>query len=276
METVYQLLATDLDGTLLTKEKTIGRRTASAIQRALNDGKQIVFCSGRGLNEITMHADRFTGLRYIISANGAFVFDWREKKQIAGRAVDHEAVCRIAEYAAETDFFFHSYTDTWSISEERGLKQLDTYYATQYARVIHATTRPVKNAMQYCADHPEIPLYKINLFHRSHEDRMKTKALFEAWHLPLSIALCDESNLEITVKGATKGWGLTQLCQYLEVPLEQSIYVGDSWNDIPGMEAAGLSIAMGNAKEEVKALCTAVTADNDHDGVGLAIEKYLL
>ena len=51
---------------------------------------------------------------------------------------------------------------------------------------------------------------------------------------------------------------------------------GDGWNDLPMIRYAGLGVAMGNAQAPVKAAADYQTADNDHDGVGLAVEKFIL
>ena len=51
---------------------------------------------------------------------------------------------------------------------------------------------------------------------------------------------------------------------------------GDGWNDLPMLKFAGLGVAMGNAQPEVKAAADYITADNEHDGVGLAVEKFIL
>ena len=51
---------------------------------------------------------------------------------------------------------------------------------------------------------------------------------------------------------------------------------GDGWNDLPMIQFAGIGVAMGNAVPPVKAAADFITADNDHDGVGLAVETYIL
>ena len=51
---------------------------------------------------------------------------------------------------------------------------------------------------------------------------------------------------------------------------------GDGWNDLPMIRLAGMGVAMGNAQPPVKAAANYLTADNDHDGVGLAVEKFIL
>ena len=66
------------------------------------------------------------------------------------------------------------------------------------------------------------------------------------------------------------------MCEFLDIPMEQTIAVGDADNDIDILTAAGLSIAMGNANETVKSICDVVVGDCDHDGCAEAIRRYLL
>ena len=58
--------------------------------------------------------------------------------------------------------------------------------------------------------------------------------------------------------------------------MEDTVGIGDADNDRAVLEAVGLSVAMGNADQDIKMLCDVVTADNDHNGVGEAIRKYCL
>ena len=62
----------------------------------------------------------------------------------------------------------------------------------------------------------------------------------------------------------------------LHIPMEQTMAVGDTENDLSILTAAGLGVAMGNALPEIKAQADAVTCTNDEDGVACAIEKFAL
>ena len=66
------------------------------------------------------------------------------------------------------------------------------------------------------------------------------------------------------------------LAEKLGLRRDQVMAVGDSGNDLSMIEDAGLGVAMGNATPEILAAADAVTTDNNHDGVALAIEKYAL
>ena len=58
--------------------------------------------------------------------------------------------------------------------------------------------------------------------------------------------------------------------------IENTIMMGDSGNDIEAFQSAGKAVAMGNATEEIKNLATEITLDNDHDGIKVIVDKYLL
>ncbi|MFX3625681.1 MAG: HAD family hydrolase [Ectobacillus sp.] len=84
------------------------------------------------------------------------------------------------------------------------------------------------------------------------------------------------TNLEIMHENGHKGNGLKAMARYFNVPLKDTIAIGDNFNDVPMLQAAGFSIAMGNAEDEVKEMCDAVTLTNEEDGVAEAIETYVL
>lgn len=63
---------------------------------------------------------------------------------------------------------------------------------------------------------------------------------------------------------------------HLGISIEETIVVGDADSDKEAIEVAGLSVAMGNAKESIKEISDVIVSDNDHDGCAEVIEKYLL
>ena len=84
----------------------------------------------------------------------------------------------------------------------------------------------------------------------------------------------ETTSLEISAKGTDKGKGLEKLCEFLNIPLSQTIVVGDADNDIEAMKKAGLAVAMENANERVKALADVIVSDNDHDGCREVLQNY--
>jgi len=82
-------------------------------------------------------------------------------------------------------------------------------------------------------------------------------------------------NWEFTKKGVNKGSGLKFLAERIGVAVEETMACGDSQNDYSMLKAAKVAVAMGNAKEEIKAIADFITLSNEESGVGHAIEKFV-
>ena len=74
----------------------------------------------------------------------------------------------------------------------------------------------------------------------------------------------------------SKGTALRRVADYVGITQSEILAIGDGHNDIAMFEAAGLSVAMANAGEDVKRHATAITAHCDEDGVARAIERFVL
>ena len=82
--------------------------------------------------------------------------------------------------------------------------------------------------------------------------------------------------LDITALKANKGDALVTLADFLNVPLSRTAAIGDGGNDPAMFHRAGLSIAMGQAPEEIRKQAMHVTASNVEDGVAQTIERFIL
>lgn len=83
-------------------------------------------------------------------------------------------------------------------------------------------------------------------------------------------------SIEFTHKNANKGFGLWYLAEHLNIPLKNTVAIGDQLSDIPMFKVAGISIAMGNASNIVKSHATYITNHHDRNGVASALKKYVL
>ena len=89
----------------------------------------------------------------------------------------------------------------------------------------------------------------------------------------LSIHRSKNEYLEIMNKQATKSNAIRFMEKVLNVTQEQVIAFGDNFNDLDMLQYAGLSVAMGNAPEEIKAVAKRVTASNNDDGIALVLNE---
>jgi len=81
--------------------------------------------------------------------------------------------------------------------------------------------------------------------------------------------------LDITPPGRDKGTFVTAMAQRLGIPLDAVATIGDMHNDVAMFKVSGLSIAMGNASDEVKSFASRVTTSNEEDGFANAMELIL-
>jgi hypothetical protein len=81
---------------------------------------------------------------------------------------------------------------------------------------------------------------------------------------------------ELAVKGFSKGTGIERVCEYHNVPITETIAIGDSLNDLPMLEAAKISVAMGNSTEALKEKSSFVTRDLYDNGIEFALKHFNL
>lgn len=86
----------------------------------------------------------------------------------------------------------------------------------------------------------------------------------------------DLYNGEISIKGLTKATGLKQITSYLNKAIEDTVVIGDSLNDLDILQAAGLSICMGNGADECKKVADFTTKDISDDGLAYALKHFNL
>ncbi|MCC8075564.1 MAG: Cof-type HAD-IIB family hydrolase [Clostridiales bacterium] len=269
----YQLLAADMDGTLLNSQKELSPKDAAAITRALEAGKQVVFSTGRSIGELEPFLALFPAMRYVLCESGACVYDRVEDRALHLQTIDPQAAKIILDYTKDRDIMPQILARNRAFIDIRQLNNLAHYKMSHYQNHFQQNCFSTNDIYRYCQAQ-NWTFEKICLYHTSPEDRADTLLAVEG--LPLTAVLAEETSLEISAQGVDKGVGLEILCRHLGLSLEETIVVGDSFNDLPILKKAGLPVAVGNAAEPVKAVCRGVVADCDHSGVSQAIERYLL
>lgn len=269
----YQLIAVDMDGTLLDSHKNITSRTREAIHAAAALGKEVVFCTGRGTSELFRYFDLLPDVRYAICSSGAYVYDSRTDTFLFPHPLERSVLEELFRIMEPRDIMPQIFVGGTPYFSQRNLDAIERYQIDYYKQLFLDTGILCDNAYTASLAAGE-HIYKICFYHQSVEQRARSRELLS--RLPLVLADSEISSLEVSPANVDKGTGLTNLCRFLHIPMEQTVSVGDSFNDLSVLHTAGLAVAMGNAREAVKKVCNVVVADCDHDGVGEAIERFLL
>lgn len=270
---LYDLAALDMDGTLLNSDHEITPFTRDALDRADRAGKVVALCTGRCLSELRYYLDRVPGIRYAINENGGCLYDARAGKILRQLVIDETVAERLFELAAPRDVMCQCFFGGQSWLQIADTTCLDRYHMAGFETVFEAGSifAPDIHALWRGSGKP---MTKFNLYFASEAEKARFTA--DMGDMELCATGCLGIGYEITPKGAGKDDGLRALCEYLGIPVSRAMAVGDGYNDVDLMRAAGFSVAMGNAVAPVRRLADAVTEDCDHDGAGRAVLRYLL
>lgn len=267
----YRLFALDMDGTLLTKEKTIHPDSLRDIRWAADRGAQVVYCTGRGVPELRQYFSLAPMMRYAVCNSGAVVYDCAAGRQIAGSVIPRAYVQPVLEAAKRLGGMIHFLTGEESIVSSADITHMADFHMGIYQPMFLEVARQAPDMLLEAERHDGIA--KINLYFHSAEDRLRAYQALRG--LPLNMVFQEEASLEMTAPNVSKGSGLRLLADHLGIPMAETVGIGDSDNDLEMLSAVGCPVAMGNARESIRGRCALVTGDNDHNGVGQAIRRLL-
>ena len=268
----YALLASDMDGTLLTSDKRLPEETVRDIAAAAERGRTVVLCTGRNAAELEPYREKLPWVRWAATVSGAVVCDLCQGRTVYAAGMDRALVMEMADVAEEYGAMIHLLAEDASIVRADQAAHAEDYGMGHYRELYDAVARQVTDIRAEIARRPSVP--KVNQYFRTRADRAAAFARLQG--LPVTITLAENAGLELSPPGVDKGVGLRRLAASLGIGMERVIAVGDGDNDLPMLAAAGLAVAVGNAAPEVLSVADVVVADNDHNGVGQAIREYLL
>ncbi|MFZ5816142.1 MAG: Cof-type HAD-IIB family hydrolase [Bacillota bacterium] len=257
-----QMIAFDLDGTLLGPGSRISAYTVSVLERAVARGVRVTLATGRVFCSAAAFAHRLGLSGPIVTGNGGLIRDLGGATLLhrplgpevfpVARRLSRELEVRVMLFAGERLYVAREGDRAMGVDGCR-VQHLDAFG--------DGMELPEKLFVE--SDRPE----RLEAAHR-----LVRAALGD----DLSFTSSDAENLEVTQPGVDKGSGVVWLAARWGVPLERVMVVGDSQNDISMFRVAGFGVAMGNADPELKGLAAAVTESNVEDGAARAVERYVL
>ena len=279
-----KLLALDLDGTLLDSSSRIPECHRQAVRRAQRAGVQIALCSGRSRMDAALFSAQLEApADWLITCNGADVRQ-PDRPPVYTAHMDPALFVRLLDCGAARG------ADPCLYTPER------IYYGPAFERFVDAIAQD-SCILEYKSrsDYHFVPsraawddvltreggnLCKTILYHDDPAvlDEILGGLQAEGGYemAPSTMFGGRVTNVEINRAGVDKGRALTGLAERLGLRAEHIMAIGDSDNDLPMLRAAGLSVVMGGAPDYMRQAADFVTAGNEENGVGLAVDRFIL
>ncbi len=270
-----QMIALDLDGTIINNGNIISDKSIDTIKKAAEQGIVVAVCTGRVLMEIPDEVKQMSGIQYFITSNGAAIYDNKfvcVYEDPIPKAVADKAIEILDDYVCLLDLYVggNGYVQSENIDNINRYK-IDSGFIPVF---MNSRVRVDDIHEFYNTQNPDIE--KINLFFADLDERREAIARLGQLMPPPNVTYSMGNNLEINSSTCCKGQGVCFLSRKLGIEPENIMTIGDSNNDISMLEYAGFSVAMGNAPDSVKSSAKYVTDTCENDGAAKAIEKYAL
>ncbi|WP_194907326.1 HAD family hydrolase [Catenulispora rubra] len=264
-----QVIATDLDRTLLRSDGTTSVRTRAALDLAMERGAQVIAVTARPIRWLDRLKPCFGRLPHVIASNGAVCYDLASGVAYDARPFEAATVAKLlagvraavpgARFALETQ-------DGMVREADYELSPFDLDGDDAGRRVV-----PYEDLPEAVAG---APLLKILAADRSRNSAdMYAEALPAVGTLGQLTYSTNRGVLELGPPGVDKASTLAAWCAARGIGAADVVTFGDMPNDIPMLRWAGRSWAVANAVDAAKDAATSIAASNDEDGVAQVIEE---
>ena len=274
----YRMIAIDLDGTLLSPAGAVTERTKSAIHRCLSAGILVCFATGRNWTESRTVLDSVAHHDQAVFAGGAIVIDTKQEVILHRQKVDPQLAREVCKVLEDSGHAVLALQDT----ESAGVDYLVSDEVEVNAETMHwmsvtsASVHHVSKLSQYAHEHT----LRLGIVAEPAEVARVHDRLIEQFgerillH-KLFVPTAGVEVLEIFDPAVNKWEGILHVARRHNVEPEQIIAIGDDVNDLAMLRNAGLGVAMGNARPEIKSAAQRVIKSNWEEGLAEFLEELV-
>lgn len=259
------LLAVDIDFTLVDAERHIPEANARALRQAQEAGIHIVLASGRIASSLRLFAEELGLTTPLVACNGAFVLGPKDEV-LADHRLASQVVERVVEECQERGVHLNVYAD-------------DRVYFAEESAMAEMYLRRARRSMPVILPWGELARLRPNkLIAVGTPHHLEDLRMWAAEALPTGSAVVTYSEpeyLEFLCPNCDKGTGLAEVARALGVPRGRTAAIGDYLNDVPMLAWAGHSAAVANAVPEAKEAADVVVASHEECGVAEYVAMLL-
>lgn len=273
-----KLISLDLDGTLLNIERKIPDGNRRAIKKVTEIGTIVIVSTGSPYS--LLPHDELSGLdiQYAITANGGAIYEYKTRKNIYEEAIETDVALPILEYLLTKDIHIDMFIQGKAYCPSGTRTIVDKLEVPRARKEYIQNNRTwLDEPINYIKEN-QLRIQKVSLnFYPDKNGKMVDREKVEnqlSKNSDINLVSSAWGNLEFTKKGVNKGTALKKFCEMKRFPLEDTIAMGDSLNDLDIIQAAGTGVAMGNSIQVILDAADYITEKDNECGVAEAIEHF--
>ena len=266
----FDIVFVDIDDTLNPSNQATSEYTKEVMKKLKEQGIKVVVNTGRSTTYAINKSIEAYLSDYVISSNGAEVYNYETKEVVFKRPIPAEQIKKIYEYVVSTKM-----TIILNSIENRYINTQEYTYNTEPATYFD----DIDSLLE------EVEINQIIILSSNFDRMLVLPHMFKEKYPNLkvvhsSVSLVEEKRIpgkeyyhDIVVENTAKSTGIVELLDYLDIDSERAIAIGNGYDDICMADVVGTSVAVENANPILKEVATYITDTAENDGPAKILEK---
>ncbi|MDR0520204.1 MAG: HAD family hydrolase [Clostridiales Family XIII bacterium] len=270
-----RLVATDLDATLLNREHMMPHENKAALERCIAAGVEVVVATGRAISTVPREVRDVEGIRYLICANGANIYDNATDERLYAKFLSREAIESVWDLMENAAIMKELFWNGDPYTSRDALDNLARFGVPDwFSEYVLSTRLPVDDLEKFAREHiDEIENVNFNYANYNIRDFLVERLKRDDGRL-YTLTASLPFNIEIGGMGVDKAGAVAQVAEWLGIAREECMCFGDNSNDVSMIKWAGIGVAVASGVPEAVEAADYVTAAAQECGVAKAIEHF--
>ena len=270
-----KMVITDLDGTLLQSDHTISPKDSATLEKLGNSGVCRVAATGRNLYKVRLVLNESSPFDYVILSSGAGIMDWKTQKMIRSLSIPFETTKEIVHFLINGNYNFKVSRE---LPDNHNFGWWESYSCPELERYVEHHQK-MGDAVRIDPEHLFGSSQLLMFFERESDQfelvKEKIRSTFPELSLIKTSSPLDPGYIwmEIFPNGVSKAHGIEEICRITGIGRENTLGIGNDFNDLEMLDFTHHSYVVDNAPDELKSKYL-VSLAHYEDGFSHAVNKH--